>query len=146
MSDASGCARPLDPSDEAYRYLWHGLKNRHRGEAAAITKPRLVAALAEAGHPVDRRVLDETLRAMRAAGFPVAATAAGVFWARTRDELLRARHTVAARFDDLRETVDAYDRLIGAWAVAPDSGGVVRTADGQGMLFGGASIAPGSRT
>ena len=134
---AVGC-----PEELALRSM---LKNHHRGEASAITKPSLYAALAAAGVLKDRRDLDRLLRAERAAGFPVAATGAGVFWAVTRDELGRARTYVTSRFADLRETVEAYDRLIARWAAPPEiPGQPPRASGGQGLLFG--TLAPGSRT
>ncbi len=131
-----------DPEELALRSM---LKNHHRGEASAIAKPRLYAALAAAGVLHDRRDLDKLLRAERAAGFPVAATGAGVFWAIRAEELDRARAYVTSRFADMRETVEAYDRLLAAWAAPAEiPGQPPRGANGQGLLFQG--LAPGSRT
>ena len=96
----------------------NALRNYHRGEAHAVPKHRILAWFAKQPAParrLDRRELDEMLRAQRAAGFPVCATAAGVFWAATRAEIFKARAYVLARIPDLRETCDAYDRLAAAW-------------------------------
>jgi hypothetical protein len=96
----------------------NALRNHHRGEGLAVPKHRILAWFARQPAParrLDRRELDEMLRQQRAAGFPVCATAAGVFWAATRAEIFKARAYVLARIPDLRETCEAYDRLAAAW-------------------------------
>ncbi len=139
-------ARILPVGCAEERTLRTFLKNHHRGEREAITKPRLLEALARDGLNLDRRELDELLRAQRAAGFPVAATDAGVFWAIRAEELTKARHAVASRFRELRETVEAYDRILAAWAAQVQvPGQPAREPDGQGLLFAVPSAGPARR-
>ena len=127
---------PLAPESREYQAIRSSLKNRHRGAAEAISKPAILRVMAGYGLPVERRALDETLRAMRARGDPVAATGAGVFWAVRREELLAARHYCLARFNDLRETIRAYDRILERLGRSPAPYGAETK---QGELFEEAS-------
>jgi hypothetical protein len=111
--------QPLAPDTQEYRAIRSALKNHHRGQGEAVSKPAILAGMERAGMAVERRVLDETLRAMRAAGDPVCGTGAGVFWAVRREELMAARHYCVARFDDLRETIRSYDRILERWGRQP---------------------------
>jgi len=129
---------PLAPETAEYRAIRSALKNRHRGVRNAVAKPAILAGMARVGIEVERRVLDETLRAMRARGDPVSATGAGVFWAERREELLAARHYCVARFDDLRETIRSYDRILERWGRPAMPFGSERK---QTELFGAAGTA-----
>jgi hypothetical protein len=118
------------------------LKNHHRGERAAVAKPALLKVIRQGGVRLDRRDLDEALRVLRHALWPVLATDQGVFWAQTRAEALKARQYVAARFADMRQTVDDYDRIasrLGETAL-PDQ--APADAKGQRLLWAG--LAAGS--
>ena len=99
--------------DVACNALWRLLKNRCRGERAAQAKPRLRQALAAAGCSLTARQMDAAVTILRnLTKYPVCTTGAGVFWAVTRDELLKADHYVTSRFDDLRTAHAAYQSKI----------------------------------
>lgn len=113
------------------------LKNFHRGEAKAIAKPMMLRVFAVGPVHLRPRELDELLRSQRAAGFPVAATGAGVFWAASLAELRKAHHYVTSRFGDLRETAQAYERLIAGWGLTALPGEAPVDATGQHLMFAG---------
>jgi len=114
-------ANPLEPHLlPAARALYHLAKNECRGEKAARSKARLRQDLAARGHRISARDLDDVVRFVRnRADTFLVTTGAGVFWATSYDELLKADRYLTSRFDDLRTGHNAVQRKMRRWRSRP---------------------------